>query len=177
MKKLIKTIQIKSLIISAFIGATIIFTLNCNSALQTSNNSTKNYMEQKDTNNKVWVRYIVADVDKTVEFYKNLLGFEVVNQPSPGFAQLSLGNLNLLVNKPGAGGAGQSTPDGQTPMPGGWNRIQVRVADLEATVKTLKSKNAEFKNELVTGNGGKQILLLDPSGNLIELFESYNQKY
>ncbi len=62
-------------------------------------------------------------------------------------------------------------------MPGGWNRIQVRVHDLEATVKTLKSKNAEFKNELVTGNGGKQILLLDPSCNLIELFESYNQKY
>ncbi len=177
MKKLIKTIQIKLLIISVFIGAAAIFISGCNSPSQTSSDKTKNYMEQEDTNNKVWVRYIVTDMDKTVEFYKNLLGFEVVNQPSPGFAQLSLGNLNLLVNKPGAGGAGQTTPDGQTPTPGGWNRIQIRVKDLDATVQTLKSKNAKFKNELVTGNGGNQILLLDPSGNLIELFESYSEKY
>ena len=159
MKKLIKTIQIKPLIISAFIGAAAIFISSCNSPAQMSNDTTMKNMEHKDTNSKVWVRYIVADVDKTVEFYKNLLGFEVVNQPSPGFAQLSLGNLNLLVNKPGAGGAGQSTPDGQTPTSGGWNRIQIRVNDLEATVKTLKSKNAEFKNKFVTGKGGKQIIL------------------
>jgi catechol 2,3-dioxygenase-like lactoylglutathione lyase family enzyme len=133
-------------------------------------------MEQKNTNNLVWVRYMVTDVDKTVEFYTDLLGFEVVMQASPGFARLSLGNLNLLVNKPGGGGAGQSLPDGQIPAPGGWNRIQIRVENLEETVKTLRSKNAAFKNELVVGNGGKQILLLDPSGNLIELFEPNKQK-
>ena len=177
MKKFINAIQFNPLIIGAFIGAAAIFISSCNSASQVSNNKTKTDMEQKNTNNQVWVRYIVTDVAKTVEFYKDLLGFEVVMQASPGFAQLSLGNLNLLVNKPGGGGgAGQSMPDGQIPAPGGWNRIQIRVENLEETVKTLKSKNAVFKNELIVGNGGKQILLLDPSENLVELFEPSKQK-
>jgi predicted enzyme related to lactoylglutathione lyase len=79
----------------------------------------------------------------------------------------------LLLNRPGAGGAGQSMPDGQAPSPGGWNRIQIEVADLESTVGTLKAAGARFRSEIVVGNGGKQILVDDPSGNPIELFEPF----
>lgn len=177
MKALISTLQNRIIFVGALIVAAAAFIPGCNSQLQANNDRTKNLMERKDTNDKVWVRYIVTDVDKTVEFYTDRLGFEVVMHPGPGFAQLSLGNLNLLVNDPGGGGgAGQSTSDGQTPTPGGWNRIQIRVADLESTIQALRSKNAKFKGELIAGNGGKQILLLDPSDNLIELFEAYEQK-
>jgi predicted enzyme related to lactoylglutathione lyase len=93
--------------------------------------------------------------------------------PAPGFASLSRGNLQLLLNRPGAGGAGQSMPAGQVPAPGGWNRIQIEVEDLEATVEKLKSAGGRFRNEIVTGNGGKQILIEDPSGNPIELFQPF----
>jgi catechol 2,3-dioxygenase-like lactoylglutathione lyase family enzyme len=117
------------------------------------------------------VRYIVSDVDAAVSFYKDLLGFTVDMQAGQGFAKLSKGHLHLYLNKPGAGGAGQRMPDGDVPAPGGWNRIQLQVNDIEAFVATLKTKKAQFRNEVVTGVGGKQILLLDPSGNLIELFE------
>lgn len=176
-KTLISTLQNGIFVVGVVIVAAATFIAGCNRPSQSNSDRTKNDMEHKDTNDKVWVRYIVADVDKTVEFYTDRLGFQVVMHPGPGFAQVSLGNLNLLVNKPaGGGGAGQSTSDGESPTPGGWNRIQIRVSDLEETVKTLRSKNAEFKGELIAGNGGKQILLLDPSGNLIELFESYDQK-
>jgi len=119
----------------------------------------------------VSVRYIVADVPAAVDFYTNLLGFEVVMAPAPTFAALSRGDLRLLLNQPGAGGAGQAMPDGTLPQPGGWNRIQLEVEDLEGFVAQLNAADARFRNEIVSGRGGKQILLEDPSGNVIELFE------
>lgn len=119
----------------------------------------------------VSVRYLVADVDAAVRFYTGLLGFAIEMQPGPGFASLSRGDLRLLLNQPGAGGAGQAMPDGQLPEPGGWNRIQIEVEDLDATIKGLQEAGARFRNELVVGRGGQQILLEDPSGNLIELFQ------
>lgn len=122
----------------------------------------------------VCVRYIVDDVDAAIGFYTENLGFNVDMHPSPGFAALSRGDLQLLVNRPGGGGgAGQSMPDGQAPAPGGWNRIQLEVEDLEATVGTLRSAGARFRNEIVTGNGGKQILVEDPAGNPVELFQPF----
>jgi len=119
----------------------------------------------------VSVRYIADDVDSCVKFYTHLLGFEVVMHTPDAFAMLSRGNLHLIFNKPGAGGAGQAMPDGAKPAPGGWNRFQLEVRNIEAVIEDLNSKGAEFRNELVTAPAGKQILLKDPSGNLIELFE------
>jgi catechol 2,3-dioxygenase-like lactoylglutathione lyase family enzyme len=121
----------------------------------------------------VRVRYIVDDVDAAIGFYTGQLGFKVDMHPAPGFAALSRGDLQILLNRPGAGGAGQSMVDGQVPAPGGWNRIQLEVDDLEAVVETLRSVGGRFRNEIVTGNGGKQILIEDPSGNPIELFEPF----
>ncbi len=121
---------------------------------------------------KVGVRYIVDDVDAAVAFYTEFLGFVVDMHPAPGFARISLGDLQLFLNRPGAGGAGQAMPDGQMPVPGGWNRIQLEFEDLEAIVEKLKAGGASFRNEIVSGTGGKQILLDDPSGNPIELFQS-----
>lgn len=121
----------------------------------------------------VSVRYIVTDVDEAMSFYTELLGFTVDMHPAPGFAALARGELRLLLNRPGAGGAGQSMPNGQVPAPGGWNRIQLDVVDIEATVRTLLAAGARFRNEIVTGNGGKQTLVEDPSGNVIELFEPF----
>jgi catechol 2,3-dioxygenase-like lactoylglutathione lyase family enzyme len=117
------------------------------------------------------VRYIVANVDDAIAFYSRTLGFSVDMHPAPGFAALSKGDLKLYLNQPGAGGAGQTMPDGAVPSPGGWNRIQLQVDDLERIVAKLKRENASFRNDIVQGQGGKQILLQDPSGNLIELFE------
>lgn len=120
----------------------------------------------------VSVRYIVDDVDATGAFYTVQLGFQVDMHPGPGFAALSRGDLRLLVNTPGGGGGGgQSMPDGRQPQPGGWNRIQIEVDDLECAVDDLRKAGAHFRNDIVIGNGGKQILLEDPSGNAIELFE------
>jgi catechol 2,3-dioxygenase-like lactoylglutathione lyase family enzyme len=119
----------------------------------------------------VGVRYIVRDVDSSVSFYTEMLGFHADQHVKSAFASLSLGNLKLFINNPGAGGAGQAMPDGTLPAPGGWNRIQFMVEDLEMVVKDLKSKGAKFRNEIVIGVGGNQILLEDPSGNLIELFQ------
>jgi catechol 2,3-dioxygenase-like lactoylglutathione lyase family enzyme len=119
----------------------------------------------------VGVRYIVRDVDSAVTFYTGMLGFHADLHVKSAFASLSLGNLQLFINRPGAGGAGQAMPDGTVPAPGGWNRIQFTVENLEAAVKDLKNKGAKFRNEIVTGVGGKQILLEDPSGNLVELFQ------
>jgi catechol 2,3-dioxygenase-like lactoylglutathione lyase family enzyme len=117
------------------------------------------------------VRYIVTDVDAAIAFYTQMLAFKVDIHPAPGFARVSRGDLHLLLNRPGAGGAGQAMPDGQQPGPGGWNRIQIEVADLAATVAKLKKAGARFRNEIVIGMGGKQILIEDPSGNPVELFE------
>lgn len=119
----------------------------------------------------VSVRYIVDDVDSCVTFYTGLLGFDVKMHTPAAFAMLSKGNLHLLLNKPGAGGAGQAMPDGMKPSPGGWNRFHLEVRDLESLIKELKGKGGKFRNEVVTAPAGKQILLIDPSGNLIELFE------
>lgn len=119
----------------------------------------------------VSVRYIVDDVDKAVSFYTKHLGFSIEMKPAPGFAMLSRGELRLLLNVPGAGGAGQAMPDGSKPQPGGWNRIQLEVHDLDSVVKLLRDTGARFRNDIVIGRGGKQILLDDPAGNCIELFE------
>ena len=119
----------------------------------------------------VSVRYIVDDLEATVSFYTRHIGFGVELHPAPGFAMLSRGNLRLLLNAPGAGGAGQSMPDGSKPEPGGWNRIQLEVEDLAGAVEALREAGAHFRNDIVCGRGGKQILLDDPSGNPIELFE------
>jgi catechol 2,3-dioxygenase-like lactoylglutathione lyase family enzyme len=122
---------------------------------------------------QVSVRYIVHDVDAAVAFYTELLGFRIDLHPGPGFASLSRGALRLLLNRPGTGGAGQSMPDGDSPAPGGWNRFQLEVEALAATVERLHRAGARFRNEIVTVNGGKQILLEDQSGNPIELFEPF----
>jgi catechol 2,3-dioxygenase-like lactoylglutathione lyase family enzyme len=119
----------------------------------------------------VSVRYITDDVDAAVAFYVERLGFTVEMRPGPGFAMLSRGDLRLLLNQPGAGGAGQSLPDGRTPEPGGWNRFQIEVSNLEREVETLRAAGARFRGEIVTGQGGSQILLDDPAGNPVELFE------
>jgi catechol 2,3-dioxygenase-like lactoylglutathione lyase family enzyme len=122
---------------------------------------------------KVNVRYIVNDVDAVIPFYTDMLGFKVDMHPAPGFASLSRGDLQLFLNRPGAGGAGQAIPGGQLPAPGGWNRIQIEVENLEATVEKLKNAGVRFRNPIVTGNGGKQILIEDPSGNPVELFQPF----
>jgi catechol 2,3-dioxygenase-like lactoylglutathione lyase family enzyme len=119
----------------------------------------------------VSVRYIVDDVDAAISFYTELLGFQLNMRPAPGFASLSRGDLRLLLNQPGAGGAGQAMPDGTIPAPGGWNRIQIEVEDLAVTVDRLKSAGVRFRNEIVAGAGGNQVLLEDPSGNPVELFQ------
>jgi catechol 2,3-dioxygenase-like lactoylglutathione lyase family enzyme len=119
----------------------------------------------------VSVRYFVHDVDAAIAFYSDL-GFEVDVRPAPGFAMLSRQDLRLLLNTPaGGGGAAEPMPDGRRPEPGGWNRIQLEVEDLAAEVEALRSAGARFRNEVVSGRGGKQILLDDPSGNPIELFQ------
>ncbi len=122
---------------------------------------------------RVSVRYIVSNVDASIPFYTEMLGFKVDMHPAPGFASLSRGDLQLLINQPAAGGAGQAMGSGQFPEPGGWNRIQLEVEDIEATVEKLRDAGARFRNEIVTGNGGKQILIEDPSGNPIELFQPF----
>ena len=118
------------------------------------------------------VRYIVSNVEEALPFYRDALGFNVDMHPAPGFAMLSRGDLRLLLNTPGGGGgAGQPMPDGQMPAPGGWNRFQFEVEDIGATVDRLKQSGAKFRNEIVQGNGGKQVLVEDPSGNPVEIFE------
>ena len=120
----------------------------------------------------VQVRYIVHDVEPAIGFYRDLLGFELVMHPAPAFAMLSRGDLRLVLSAPNPqGGGGQAMPDGTRPEPGGWNRFAIEVADLEAEVARLRRAGARFRNDIVTGVGGKQILVQDPSGNLVELFQ------
>ena len=122
----------------------------------------------------VSVRYIVDDVDAAIAFYTRHLGFEEVMHPAPTFAMLSHGDLRLALSAPsGAGGGGQSMPDGTKPEPGGWNRFTLEVSDLGAAVDRLRKEGVHFRNDIVTGVGGKQILLDDPSGNPVELFETH----
>ncbi|HEY2129922.1 MAG TPA: VOC family protein [Streptosporangiaceae bacterium] len=120
----------------------------------------------------VSVRYIVNDVDAAIAFYCGNLGFTEVMHPAPAFAMLSRGDLRLTLSAPGGGaGGGQAMPDGTLPEPGGWNRFALEVTDLAATVAQLRGNGARFRNEIVAGVGGKQILVEDPSGNPVELFE------
>jgi catechol 2,3-dioxygenase-like lactoylglutathione lyase family enzyme len=120
----------------------------------------------------VSVRYIVDDVDAAIDFYTQRLDFTEVMHPAPTFAMLSRGDLRLVLSAPsGAGGGGQPMPDGSKPEPGGWNRFSLEVADLAATVEQLRKAGVHFRNDIITGVGGKQILLDDPSGNPVELFE------
>src|SRR5215211_7642744 len=120
----------------------------------------------------VSVRYIVDDVDAAIAFYCQQLGFREEMHPAPAFAMLSRGDLRLVLSAPGGGpGGGQAMPDGRLPEPGGWNRFQLEVSDLEATVQRLRSQGVRFRNEIVTGVGGKQVLVEDPSANPVELFE------
>jgi catechol 2,3-dioxygenase-like lactoylglutathione lyase family enzyme len=120
----------------------------------------------------VSVRYIVDDVDASIKFYTDHLGFGLTMHPAPTFAMLDRGDLRLLLSAPGGkGGGGQSMPDGTKPKPGGWNRISLQVADLERVAETLRQKGVHFRNDIVTGIGGKQVLVDDPSGNCVELFE------
>jgi catechol 2,3-dioxygenase-like lactoylglutathione lyase family enzyme len=120
----------------------------------------------------VSVRYIVNDVDAAISFYCTHLGFHEDMHPGPSFAMLSRGDLRLVLSRPGGGpGGGQAMPDGRLPEPGGWNRFSLEVTDLEAMIETLQSAGVHFRNEMVSGVGGKQILIDDPSGNPVELFE------
>lgn len=120
----------------------------------------------------VQVRYIVHDVNAAIAFYCRHLGFHEDMHPAPSFAMLSRDDLRLVLSAPNpAPGGGQSMPDGARPEPGGWNRFAIEVADLDATVDKLRKAGVHFRNEIVKGVGGKQIIADDPSGNPIELFE------
>ena len=123
---------------------------------------------------KVNVRYIVNDVDEAIEFYTKNLNFTIVMHPAPEFAILGYNNLRLLLSKPSEqGGGGKRMVDGTKQTPGGWNRFEIEVEDLNKIAEKLKKKGCLFRNEIVQGVGGKQIILEDPSGNLIELFQYY----
>lgn len=120
----------------------------------------------------VQVRYIVHDVDAAIAFYCKHLGFKEVMHPAPAFAMLTRGDLRLVLSAPNpSAGGGQPMPDGRVQEPGGWNRFAIEVSDLAATVEALRKAGTKFRNEIATGVGGKQILVEDPSGNPIELFE------
>jgi catechol 2,3-dioxygenase-like lactoylglutathione lyase family enzyme len=116
------------------------------------------------------VRSMVDDVDASIAFYTNHLGFELLTSASPAFADVKRGNLRLLLAGPKSS-AGRPMPDGRVPGPGGWTRIHFIVDDIEADVARLRAAGATFRNDIVSGPGGKQILLEDPSGNVVELFQ------
>jgi catechol 2,3-dioxygenase-like lactoylglutathione lyase family enzyme len=122
------------------------------------------------TDEKVSVRYMVDDVDEALEFYTSRLGFRPGHNASPAFAEVIRGNLRLLLAGP-TSSAGQPMPDGRQPRPGGWNRIHFVVDDIAAEVERLRVAGVRFRNEIIGGPGGQQILLDDPSGNPIELFQ------
>src|SRR5438093_8408151 len=116
------------------------------------------------------VRYMVDDVDAAVAFYTNHLGFTLLSNAAPAFADVARGDLRLLLSGP-TSSAGRPMPDGRQPRPGGWNRIEFVVDDIEAEVERLRAAGLRFRNDIVTGPGGSQILLEDPSGNPVELFQ------
>jgi catechol 2,3-dioxygenase-like lactoylglutathione lyase family enzyme len=120
------------------------------------------------------IRYLVSDVDVGVEFYTNILGFELVEKWGPPFAMVKRGDLTLWLSGPGSS-ASRPLPDGSKPLPGGWNRLVLETDDLASLVAKLTHSGAHFRSEIVLGPGGKQVLVNDPSGNPIELFESTGQ--
>jgi catechol 2,3-dioxygenase-like lactoylglutathione lyase family enzyme len=124
-------------------------------------------------------RYLVNDVPASIAFYTELLGFKVEMHPAPPFAEISRGDMHIYLTQPSGRGAGGGAPmpSGEQQKPGGWNRIHLVVDDLDATIAKLKAANAHFRNEVVQGTGGKQILLEDPSGNLVELFQPNTAAY
>jgi catechol 2,3-dioxygenase-like lactoylglutathione lyase family enzyme len=122
------------------------------------------------SNDLVSVRYMVDNVERAVDFYTEQFGFERGWNAAPAFAEVRRGNLRLLLAGPESS-AGRAMPDGRKPVPGGWNRIHFVVEDIEAEVERLRGAGVPFRNEIVTGPGGRQILLDDPSGNPIELFQ------
>jgi catechol 2,3-dioxygenase-like lactoylglutathione lyase family enzyme len=130
---------------------------------------------QRDAENDmttVQVRYIVHDVDAAIAFYEQQLGFQTVMHPAPTFAMLSRGDLRLVLSAPNpAAGGGQAMPDGTKQQPGGWNRFAIEVEDLATAVEKLRKAGVHFRNDIVTGVGGKQIIIDDPSGNPVELFQ------
>jgi catechol 2,3-dioxygenase-like lactoylglutathione lyase family enzyme len=123
----------------------------------------------------VSVRYIVDDVDAAITFYRERLGFTEVMHPDPAFAILSRGDLRLVVVSPVGpghrGGGSRPMPDGTKQAPGGWNRFMLEVGDLAGTAESLRKQGVHFRNEIVTGVGGKQVMIEDPAGNPVELFE------
>lgn len=120
----------------------------------------------------VSVRYIVDDVDAAIAFYRTHLGFQEVMHPAPTFAMLSRGDLRLVLSAPGGGpGGGAAMPDGTMPTPGGWNRFTLEVEDVDGVAATLRAAGVHFRNEVVDGVGGRQVLVDDPSGNPVELFQ------
>jgi len=116
------------------------------------------------------IRYLVSDVDRAIAFYTQRLGFQLERHMAPAFASVSKGDLTLWLSGPQSSGA-RPMPDGRRPEPGGWNRLVLQVENLPSLVATMKQAGIRFRNEIVTGPGGKQILLEDPDGNPIELFE------
>jgi catechol 2,3-dioxygenase-like lactoylglutathione lyase family enzyme len=123
-----------------------------------------------DNDDTVNVRYMVDDVDKAIDFYTRHLGFSLLSNSAPAFADVRRDNLRLLLSGP-TSSAGRPMPDGRKPEPGGWNRIHFVVDDIDAEVARLRDAGATFRNEIVIGPGGSQILLEDPSGNIVELFQ------
>jgi catechol 2,3-dioxygenase-like lactoylglutathione lyase family enzyme len=126
--------------------------------------------EPFDLQAMVHVRYMVDDVEEAIAFYTKYLDFDVISNAAPAFADVRRGNLRLLLAGP-TSSAGRPMTDGVKPGPGGWNRIHFHVDDIDAEVARLRNAGAEFRNDIVEGPGGKQILLLDPSGNIVELFQ------
>jgi catechol 2,3-dioxygenase-like lactoylglutathione lyase family enzyme len=121
---------------------------------------------------KVQVRYIVNNVDEAIKFYTEQLGFQLQMHPAPAFAMLSRDDLRLVLSAPNpSAGGGQAMPDGTRQTPGGWNRFAIEVTDIDRMVEALRKAGAHFRNNIVTGVGGKQIIVDDPSGNPVELFE------
>ena len=138
---------------------------------QSATQSSENSSQAQSFVKGLWgVRYQVKDVSRSVDFYTNKLGLKLDMQNLPAFAQVSAGNLKLILSGPGASGS-RKLPDGRQQEPGGWNRVILQVEDLPARIETLKKAGLHFRNEMETGPGGKQIQLEDPDGNPIELFE------
>ena len=123
-----------------------------------------------EANELVSIRYLVDDVERSIAFYTEHLGFEVRTNFAPAFADVTRGNLRLLLSGP-LSSAGRAMPDGATPGPGGWNRIHLIVEDIAAEVARLRDAGVAFRNDIVSGPGGQQILIEDPSGNVVELFQ------